>query len=77
MAAEDFVRGGRGFSDEVLDASFAESPARPTMEAADHFNRDQFADVMVESLKPPAARHPHFIGGKSVYQYRTSPGSAH
>ena len=76
MAAIDMARGRYYDKDiDALEAAPDESPPRPTMGAIDHLG-EQFAGLTPEALKPPAARHPHFIGGKSVHQYRTSPGSA-
>jgi hypothetical protein len=77
MSALFVVRGGRGFSDEALDEPGAKSPPRPTVGRADRFNQDQFGDVMAASPEAPKkARHPHYVGKRSLHEYRTSPGSS-
>lgn len=76
MSAIDAARNGRQRAHEDLDEPGVESPPRPTVGHSDKFNQDQFADVMAESLKPPAARHPHYVGKRALHEYRTSPGSS-
>jgi hypothetical protein len=49
-----------------------DSPPRPTMNG-EHLG-PQFAGL-TRSPEPPAARHPFFIAGKSVHEWRTSPGT--
>ena len=74
MTALDMARGRYYDKDiDALEAAPDESPPRPTMNG-EHLG-EQFTGL---TGKPevPKARHPHFIGGKSVHQYRTSPGSA-
>jgi hypothetical protein len=81
MAAVDAARGGRQFSAEDIDAPGAESPPRPTVSHSDKFS-DQFAELVGpdgvgrHSVNPSANRHPHYVGKRSLHEYRTSPGSS-
>ena len=75
MAAVDAARNGR-FSDADIDAPAAESPARPTMGPTDHLSPDQFAENYITNDEPPAARRPHYIGARTLHDWRTSPASS-
>jgi hypothetical protein len=50
------------------------SPERPTMQPGEHFG-SQFAGLTAGVPEVKAARHPHYIDGVTVHQWRTSPGN--
>ena len=77
MAAIDMARGGP-HDDGSLDEPGAESPVRETVSHADKFNADQFQSVLPAREKALDAlgddspgRHPNFIGGVSVHDWRS------
>jgi hypothetical protein len=69
MSAIDMVKGGT-HDDGSLDAPGQASPPRPTMNG-EHLG-PQFADVTTGNHEPPTARHPNYVGDRTLADYRTS-----